>query len=134
MENTNAEIGSVVISEEVVGVIAGAAASEVKGIYSMSGGIVGGIADILGKKNMGKGVKADIEDGKVTIDVHITVCYGAKIAEISVELQNKVKKAVESMTGLQVLAVNVYIDGVYFEKEPKPTKEKKAEPEEKIEE
>lgn len=133
MENTNMEIGSVVISEEVVGVIAGAAASEVKGIYSMSGGIVGGIADILGKKNVSKGVKADIDDGKVSIDVHITVCYGAKITEISAELQQKVKKAVESMTGLEVLSVNVHIDGVYFEKEPKPKKEKEA-AEEKTEE
>ncbi len=124
MENTNMEIGSVVISEEVVGVIAGAAASEVEGIYSMSGGIVGGIADILGKKNVAKGVKADIADGKANIDVHITVCYGAKIPEISAQLQQKVKKAVESMTGLAVLGVNVNIDGVYFEKEPKPKKEK----------
>ena len=127
MENTNAEIGNVVISEEVVGVIAGAAASEVKGIYSMSGGIVGGIADILGKKNLSKGVKAEIADGTVQVDVHITVCYGAKISELSTELQAKVKKAVESMTGLQVLSVNVYIDGVYFEKEPKQKKEKEAE-------
>ncbi len=124
MENTNMEIGSVVISDEVVGVIAGAAAAEVPGIYSMSGGIVGGIAEILGKKNVGKGVKADIEDGKATIDVHITVCYGAKIADISAQLQQKVKKAVESMTGLEVLGVNVYIDGVYFEKEGKKEKAK----------
>ncbi|MBQ4161207.1 MAG: Asp23/Gls24 family envelope stress response protein [Clostridia bacterium] len=129
MENTNMEIGSVVISEEVVGVIAGAAASEVKGIYSMSGGIAGGIAEILGKKNVSKGVKADIEDGKAAIDVHITVCYGAKIADISTELQQKVKKAVESMTGLEVLSVNVYIDGVYFEKEAKLKKEKAKEEE-----
>ncbi len=123
MDNTNMEIGSVVISEEVVGVIAGAAASEVEGIYSMSGGIVGGIADILGKKNVAKGVKADIEEGKVKIDVHITVCYGAKITDISTQLQQKVKKAVESMTGLEVLSVNVHIDGVYFEKESKKEKE-----------
>ncbi len=119
MENKNMEIGNVVISEEVVGVIAGAAASEVEGIYSMSGGIVGGIADILGKKNVAKGVKADIADGKVSVGVHITVCYGAKITEVSSQLQQKVKKAVESMTGLEVLAVDVYIDGVYFEKEQK---------------
>jgi len=119
MEYVNMEGGSVVISDEVVCVIAGVAASEVEGIYSMSGGIVGGIAEILGKKNVSKGVKAEVADGKATVHVHITVCYGAKITEISAQLQEKVKKAVESMTGLEVLAVNVYIDGVYFEKEPK---------------
>lgn len=121
------EVGSVTISDEVVSVIAGVATSEVKGVASMSGSIAGGIAEILGKKNMGKGVKVVIEEDVATIDLHITVVYGAKVPEVAWEIQEKVKKAVESMTGLTVDKVNIYIEGVVIEKEPKKeTKPPKA--------
>ena len=113
------EVGNITISEEVVGVIAGVATSEVKGVASMAGTIVGGIAEILGKKNMGKGVKVVFDVNTVALDLHISVIYGAKVPEIALEIQDKVKKAVESMTGLIVTKVNVYIDGVAMEKESK---------------
>lgn len=113
------EVGNINISDEVVSVIAGVATSEVKGVYSMSGTIAGGIAEILGKKNMGKGVKVTINNNVASLDLHITVLYGAKVPEVAWEIQEKVKKAVETMTGLSVDKVNIYIEGVTIEKEPK---------------
>lgn len=133
-ENEN-DVGSVTISEEVVAVIAGVATAEVKGVSSMSGTLAGGIAEILGKKNMGKGVKVTIDGDTVEIDLHITVVYGAKVPEVAWEIQEKVKKSVESMTGLKVDKVNIYIEGVVIEREPKketrPPKVEEKEAEEK---
>lgn len=113
------ESGNVTISDEVVGVIAGVATSEVKGVAGMATTIAGGIAEILGKKNMGKGVKVEINGNVAILDLHITVIYGAKVPEVAWEVQEKVKKAVESMTGLEVEKVNIYIEGVVIEKESK---------------
>ena len=119
VNETENEVGNITISDEVVSVIAGVATSEVKGVSSMSGSIAGGIAEILGKKNMGKGVKVILDGDVATIDLHITVIYGAKVPEVAWEIQEKVKKAVETMTGLVVDKVNIYIEGVVIEKEPK---------------
>lgn len=127
------EVGNVIISEEVVEVIAGAAASEVKGVASMTGSIAGGIAEILGKKSIGRGVKVDLKDGIAVIDLHITVIYGTKVPEMAAEIQEKVKKGVEGMTGLSVEKVNIYIEGVVIEKEPKKEKVPKVKDEEKEE-
>lgn len=113
------EVGSITISDEVVSVIAGVATSDVRGVSSMSGTIAGGIAEILGKKNMGKGVKVTLDGNHAIIDLHITVIYGSKVPDVAWEIQEKVKKAVESMTGLNVDKVNIYIEGVTIEKEPK---------------
>lgn len=127
------EVGNVTISDEVVSVIAGVATSEVKGVASMSGSLAGGIAEMLGKKNAGKGVKVDIEGNSAVIDLHIIVIYGSKVPEVAWEIQEKVKKAVESMTGLNVEKVNIYIEGVVIEKEnkkeAKPAKVEEAEAE-----
>lgn len=141
-ENINineTEVGNITISDEVVSVIAGVATSEVKGVASMSGSIAGGIAEILGKKNMGKGVKVEVDGNTAVIDLHITVVYGAKVPEVAWEIQEKVKKSVESMTGLEVDKVNIYIEGVVIEKEPKKetkppkTEEKTKEADENVE-
>ncbi|MDK2934502.1 MAG: hypothetical protein PWP27_2312 [Clostridiales bacterium] len=85
----------------------------------MSSGIAGGIADMLGRKNLTKGVKVDIKDKDATIDLYIIVEYGCKIPEVAWEIQEKVKKSVETMTGLDVEKVNIHIQGVNIEKEPK---------------
>jgi len=117
--NSADNIGSVKISEEVVATIAGLATAEVKGVSSMSGTIAGGIAEILGKKNTGKGVKVEMREDDVDINLYIIAEYGASIPEIAWEIQEKVKKAIEGMTGLKVEKVNVNIEGVHIEKEPK---------------
>lgn len=117
MENImNSEIfennGNVNISDEVVAVIASLAASETKGIAGMVSGVVGGIAELIGKKNLSKGVKITRDENKATIELSVIVEYGAKIPEVAWELQDKVKSEVESMTGLEVVAVNVSVDSV----------------------
>ncbi len=128
MENTvNPEIqenGNVNISDEVISVIASLAASEVKGVFGMAGGIQGGIAELLGKKNLSKGVKLTAVDNDVTVDLSIIVEYGVKIPDVAWELQKKVKNEVEAMTGLNVVCVNISVDGVNV---PKIDKEAEAE-------
>jgi uncharacterized alkaline shock family protein YloU len=101
------------ISNDVIAIIAGVAVSEVAGVSSMSGGFAGGISEVLsGKKNLAKGIKVDVENGTTKIDVNIIVEYGTRIPDVAFEIQNRVKKAVESMTGLKVDEVNVHVQGV----------------------
>jgi uncharacterized alkaline shock family protein YloU len=120
------------ISSDVIAVIAGVAVSEVKGVYGMSGGFAGGISEVLkGKKNLAKGIKVDATDEKAKIDVNIIVEYGARIPDVAFEIQNKVKKSVESMTGLKVEEVNVHVQGVNTES---LTEEKEEESQQKEEE
>ena len=104
---------SVVISEEVVSVIAGVAVSEVKGVVDTAGGFAGGISEVLsGKKKLSKGIKVEVGEKDTKIDVNIIVEYGTRIPDVAFEIQNKVKKAVKEMTGLDVIAVNVHVQGV----------------------
>ena len=126
-ENKNVENGEVVeldeeiktenegiqISSDVVAVIAGVAVSEVQGVSGMSGGFAGGITEVLsGKKNLAKGIKVDIDEDIAKIDVNIIVEYGSRIPDVAFEIQNRVKKSVENMTGLKVEEVNVHVQGV----------------------
>ena len=101
------------ISNDVIAVIAGVAVSEVQGVASMSGGFAGGITEVLsGKKNMAKGIKVEKTENTTKIDVNIVVEYGSRIPDVAFEIQNRVKKAVESMTGFKVEEVNVHVQGV----------------------
>jgi uncharacterized alkaline shock family protein YloU len=114
-ENTNHEVdmGIVKISDEVVAVISGIAATEIKGIIGMSGNLVGGIAQILSsRKNLSKGVKVSVGENSAAIDLYVVVEYGLKIPEIAFQVQENVRKNVESMTGLNVTAVNVHVQNV----------------------
>ena len=100
------------ISDDVVAVIAGVAVSEVQGVASMAGGFAGGISEVFsGKKNMAKGIKVDVTENTAKIDVNIIVEYGSRIPDVAFEIQNRVKKAVENMTGLKVEEVNVHVQG-----------------------
>ena len=103
------EDSSVVISEEVVSVIAGVAVSEVSGVVDTAGGFAGGLS---GKKKLSKGIKVEVGEKETKIDVNIIVEYGIRIPDIAFEIQSKVKKSVKEMTGLDVLAVNVHVQGV----------------------
>ena len=101
------------IADDVIAVIAGAAASEVPGVSSMAGGFAGGISEVFsGKRNFAKGIKVEAGEKETRIDVNIIVEYGVRIPDVAFEIQNRVKKAVESMTGLKVLDVNVHVQGV----------------------
>jgi len=108
--------GTLKISEEVVAIIAGIAAMEVPGVAGMSGGIAGGIAEMLGRKNLSKGVKVEVGDKEAAIDLYIIVEYGTKIKELGEKIQDNVKRSIETMTGLEVVEVNVNIQGVNITK------------------
>ena len=106
------------IANDVISVIAGVAVSEVPGVASMAGGFAGGITEVLsGKKNLSKGIKVDADEKEVRIDVNIIVEYGSRIPDVAYEIQTRVKKSVENMTGLKVSEVNVHVQGVKTEKE-----------------
>ena len=106
------------IANDVVAVIAGVAVSEVSGVAGMSGGFAGGISEVLsGKKNLSKGIKVEANEKEVKIDVNIIVEYGSRIPDVAFEIQNRVKKSVEGMTGFKVEEVNVHIQGVNTEKD-----------------
>lgn len=102
------------ISNEVVASIAGKAVSEVSGVYGMAASIT---EVFKGKKNLGKGIKVEVENKEAKIDVNIIVEYGVRIPDIAFEIQKRVKKAVETMTGLVVTAVNIHVQGINTEEE-----------------
>ncbi len=114
LEKKDGSLGSIRIADEVVGIIAGLAATEIDGIAGMSGGLVGGIAEILGKKNFAKGVKVEVGEREAAVDLYIIVKYGVRIPDVALSVQENVKQAIESMTGLSVVEVNIHVQGVGF--------------------
>lgn len=109
------EAGVVRISDEVVAVIAGLAASEVEGVAGMSGGgFAGSVSEMLGKKNLAKGVKVQVGDKEVVVDLFIIVEHGARIPVVARKVQENVKNAIANMTGLEVVEANVHVQGVLF--------------------
>lgn len=123
---TMANDGSIIFSPDVVATIAGVAATSVEGVAGMSGGIVDGIVDILGMKNFKKGVKVELGTEETIINANIVIKYGYKLNEVCLEVQKKIKNAVETMTGLRVVSVDVSVLGISFDDD---TKKKQAQPE-----
>lgn len=113
----NLDYGEVKIVDDVVATIAGLAAIEIKGVAGMSGGFVGGIAEMLGKTSLSKGVKVEIKEKIAIIDLYIIVEYGTKIPDVAWKIQESVKKTVETMTGIKVNEVNIHVQGVHFPEE-----------------
>lgn len=120
------ESDSVKVADDVVAIISGVAATEIKGVAGMSGGIAGGITDMLGMKNLSKGVKIELTNKEAKIDIFLIVEYGYNITEVCTKVQNNVRNTVETMTGLDVLEVNVNVQGVNIPKEPKKEDEFKS--------
>lgn len=100
------------ITEEVIAIIAGLAATEVEGVHSMAGGITNEIVARLGKKNLAAGVKVLVNDNIVTVDLSLVIERGVFVPDVSKEVQEKVKTSIENMTGLKVKAVNIQITNV----------------------
>ena len=125
MPSMPSEIGSIRIANEVVSVIAGLAATEIEGVAGMSGGIAGGIAEALGRKNLSRGVKVEVGEEETIVDLYLIVHYGVRIPDVAFEVQDSVKRAIEKMTGLRVLKVNIHVQGVLF-----PSKKAAAEAQE----
>lgn len=110
------KVGTVQIADEVVAIIAGLAATEVDGVASMNGNITKELISKLGMKNLSKGVKVDVLEGVVCVNLELNMKYGYNIPETSEKVQKRVKSAIENMTGLEVSDVNVSIAGVNMEK------------------
>lgn len=117
MDGQKAELGRVEISPEVIEVISGIAAAEVDGVATMRGSFASGVAERLGRKNHGKGVKVELGEDGVKVDISVVMIYGVAIPEVARQIQNNVQQTLQSMTGIEIRAINVHIVGVHFEKE-----------------
>ena len=124
-------IGEIKINNEVIAVMAGRIATEVKGVAGMSGGVVDGLAKMLGKKSLEKGVKVEVGEEDINIDLSIIVDYGVSIPDVCSEIQISVKRKVEKMTGRNVRNVNLSVQGIHF---PADQKEIEGKEKEEIEE
>ena len=111
----DSSMGEVKIADEVVAIIAALAATEVEGVASMAGNITNELISRLGMKNLSKGVKVDVLEGVVTVSLALNMKYNYSIMDVSANVQEKVKSAVENMTGLEVADVNVKVAGVEME-------------------
>lgn len=117
MIHADGKLGEVQIADEVVAVIAGLAATEVEGVASMAGNISNELISKLGMKNLSKGVKVLVTDQSVDVDLALNIEYGYSIMKVSEKVQDRVKAAIENMTGLEVSMVNIRIASVNMEKE-----------------
>lgn len=111
----DSSMGEVKIADEVVAIIAALAATEVEGVASMAGNITNELISRLGMTNLSKGVKVDVLEGVVTVSLALNMKYNYSIMDVSAKVQEKVKSAVENMTGLEVADVNVKVAGVEME-------------------
>ena len=109
--------GTISFANEVISTIAGLATMEIDGVAGMSGGLVDGITEFLGRKNFSKGIKVEVGKEEVAVDINIIVHYGISVPEVCQNIQQSVVKAIETMTGLKVIEVNVGIQGVVFKDE-----------------
>ena len=108
-------IGKVIIAEEVIAIIAGLAASEVEGVASMAGNTTRELIEKLGVKSLSKGVRLQVEQDQVRVAMNVNLRYGYSVPETSSEIQEKVKTAIETMTGLNVAEVNIKITNVVMD-------------------
>jgi len=116
------ELGNIHISEEVLSVIAAAAAIEVEGVGGLAGTLGTDIAELLGKKSQSRGIHLQVEGEAVTVHVAILVKYGYVITDVAKQVQENIASSVEATSGLTVAAVNVNVGGVVFEKGSKKTR------------
>lgn len=113
------EGGKIIFAPDVIATISTLAATEVDGVESMSGTVVDGITGILSKKSLTKGVRVDLSEQGAAIDLSVMIRYGYKIHEVAANIQKKVKSTLETMTGLNVIAINVMVASISFEKPEK---------------
>jgi len=116
MIHADGKLGEVQIADEVVAIIAGLAATEIEGVASMAGNITNELISKLGMKNLSKGVKVLVTDRNVDVDLALNMEYGYSIMKVSEKVQDRVKSAIENMTGLEVSMVNIRIASVSMEK------------------
>ena len=105
---------SMMITDEAIAVMAGVAASEVRGVAGMSGGFAGGIAEVFGRRNLSKGVKVLTKNDSTTVDLYVIVKYGYRIPDLAFQIQENVKSTIEALSGIIVDAVNIHIQGIDY--------------------
>lgn len=105
---------NMMITDEVLAIMAGVAASEIKSVYKMSGGFAGGLVEVFGRRNLSKGVKVDTRNDKTIIDLYVIIKYGYRIPEAAWEIQEHVKKTIEELADIEIDAVNIHVQGVSF--------------------
>ncbi|GIN11440.1 hypothetical protein J26TS2_13070 [Shouchella clausii] len=108
-------LGKVEISPEVIEVIAGIATQEVEGVAALRGNFAADVAERLGRKNHGKGVKVELTEEGIIVDVSIIISYGAAVPEVAKLIQLNIQQALETMTAIRLNEINVHVVGVYFE-------------------
>ncbi|HEX7064589.1 MAG TPA: Asp23/Gls24 family envelope stress response protein [Bacillales bacterium] len=111
------ELGTVEISPEVIEVVASIAATEVEGVAAMHGSFATGVAERLGRRNHGKGVKVDLKEDGITIDVYVLINYGVSIPEVGQKIQDNICQTLRTMTSLEVSAANIHVVGIQFEEQ-----------------
>lgn len=114
---------NMMITDEAIAVMAGVAASEIKGVASMSGGLAGGIAEVFGRRNLSKGVKVVTKNDTTTVDLYVVVKYGYRIPDLAYEIQENVKNTIESLSGISVDTVNIHVQGVDYSEDEDKIKE-----------
>jgi len=127
VSKVEAEGGRIIFADEVVATIASLAVADVDGVATLTGGMVEGITEMLGKKNMTKGVKVEVGQEEAAVDVSVSIKFGYKIKEVCEKIQAAVKSSVETMTGLRVVEVNVFVQSVVFEAGEGSTRTQKKE-------
>lgn len=130
VSKVEAEGGRIIFADDVVATIAALAVSEVEGVTAMSGGMVDGLSEMLGKKNITKGIKVEVGAEEAAVDVTVSIRYGFKIRDVCEKIQLAAKNAIETMTGLKVVEVNVFVQSVTFE-QPEQTTTREAKRKEK---
>lgn len=115
MTQGNNSLGKVEIAPEVIEVIAGIAASEVEGIAQMRGNFATGVVERLGKKNHGKGVKVELSEESIKVDIYCMIKFGVSIPKVAQEAQDNIRQALINMTALEADEVNIHVVGVVFE-------------------
>ncbi|MEH7009885.1 Asp23/Gls24 family envelope stress response protein [Neobacillus niacini] len=121
MNQGNSGHGKVEIAPEVIEVIAGIAASEVEGVAQMRGNFATGVVERLGKKNHGKGVKVELSEEGITVDVYCVMKFGVSIPTVAGKMQDNIRQALLNMTALEAEAVNIHVVGISFEtQKPEP--------------
>ena len=137
VSKVEAEGGRIVFADEVVATIASLAVTDVDGVASLAGGMVEGISEMLGKKSLTKGVKVEVGTEEAAVDITVSIRYGYRIKEVCEKIQAAVKSAIENMTGLRVVEINVFVQSVVFEpgegnaraaKQKEKPKEKEVQP------
>ncbi|WP_026569988.1 MULTISPECIES: Asp23/Gls24 family envelope stress response protein [Sediminibacillus] len=111
------DLGKVEIAPEVIEVIAGIATTEIKGVYAMRGNFASGVAERFGKKSHGKGIKVELTDKGVLIDVFVVLDYGSRIPEVAQKIQTNIRQALRNMTALEIDEINVHIVGVQIDRD-----------------